>query len=39
MIAATVIAELCLPAEARVDQRVPKKLLVENGAPTATVRI
>ncbi|CAN5807397.1 DUF4391 domain-containing protein [soil metagenome] len=30
-----VIAALCLPADARVDQRVPKKLLVENGAPTA----
>ena len=35
MTAATVIAALCLPADARVDQRVPKKLLVENGAPTA----
>jgi hypothetical protein len=35
MTAATVIASLCLPADARVDQRVPKKLLVENGAPTA----
>ena len=35
MIAATVIAALCLPADVRVDQRVPKKLLVENGAPTA----
>ena len=32
---ATVIAALNLPADARVDQRVPKKLLVENGAPTA----
>ena len=29
------IAALALPPEARVDQRVPKKLLVENGAPTA----
>jgi len=28
------IAALALPAGARVDQRVPKKLLVENGAPT-----
>ena len=35
MTAATVIAALCLPDDARVDQRVPKKLLVENGAPTA----
>ena len=35
MTAGTVIAALGLPAEARVDQRVPKKLLVENGAPTA----
>lgn len=30
-----VIAALDLPSSARVDQRVPKKLLVENGAPTA----
>ncbi len=30
-----VIAALALPAEARVDQRVPKKLLMEQGAPTA----
>ena len=30
-----VIAALDLPPSARVDQRVPKKLLVENGAPTA----
>ncbi len=36
MTAATVIAALGLPAAARVDQRVPKKMLVENGAPTAT---
>ena len=36
--AADVIAALSLPPEARVDQRVPKKLLVENGAPTATDR-
>lgn len=35
MTADTVIAALNLPADARVDQRVPKKLLVENGAPTA----
>lgn len=30
-----VIAALSLPPESKVDQRVPKKLLVENGAPTA----
>ena len=30
-----IIEALALPPEARVDQRVPKKLLVENGAPTA----
>ena len=30
-----IIAALDLPPESRVDQRVPKKLLVENGAPTA----
>lgn len=29
-----VIDALALPADARVDQRVPKKLLVEQGAPT-----
>jgi hypothetical protein len=29
------IAALEIPATARVDQRVPKTLLVENGAPTA----
>ena len=32
---ADVIAALDIPPSARVDQRVPKKLLVENGAPTA----
>ncbi|MEQ1792957.1 MAG: DUF4391 domain-containing protein [Nitrospira sp.] len=32
---APVIDALVLPAEARVDQRVPKKLLTEHGAPTA----
>jgi hypothetical protein len=32
---AELIAALELPASARVDQRVPKKLLTENGAPTA----
>jgi len=31
----SIIDALGLPADARVDQRVPKKLLVENGAPTA----
>ena len=35
MTAAAVIYAMGLPADARVDQRVPKKLLVENGAPTA----
>src|ERR1035441_10112431 len=30
-----VINALALPADARVDQRVPKKLLTEQGAPTA----
>jgi hypothetical protein len=35
MTAADVVSALCLPADARIDQRVPKKLLVENGAPTA----
>ena len=32
---APIIHALALPPETRVDQRVPKKLLVENGAPTA----
>lgn len=31
----TLIEALDLPATSRVDQRVPKKLLLENGAPTA----
>lgn len=35
MKATDLIAALDLPASTRVDQRVPKKLLVENGAPTA----
>lgn len=35
MIVTDAIAALTLPPECRVDQRVPKKLLVENGAPTA----
>lgn len=30
-----VIAALALPADSRVDQRVPKKLFLEQGAPTA----
>lgn len=30
-----VINALAIPPEARVDQRVPKKLLLEHGAPTA----
>src|SRR5690606_11051058 len=34
MNAADVVAALDLPAVARVDQRVPKKLLIEHGAPT-----
>ena len=29
------LAALDLPASSRVDQRVPKKMLLENGAPTA----
>src|SRR5690606_22744410 len=33
---AAVIAALDLPPGARVDRRVPKMLLVEHGAPTAT---
>jgi len=35
MSAVAIIHALALPEGARVDQRVPKKLLVENGAPTA----
>lgn len=31
-----VVSALNLPESARVDQRVPKKLLLENGAPTAS---
>jgi len=34
MIADSLIEALDLPASSRVDQRVPKKLLLENGAPT-----
>ena len=33
---ATIITALDLPSRARVDTRVPKKMLVEQGAPTAT---
>lgn len=33
--AQTLIHALCLPESCRVDQRVPKKLLLENGAVTA----
>ncbi len=35
MSAEPIIAALALPPETRVEQRVPKKLLLENGAPTA----
>ena len=34
MTLASLISALALPTSCRVDQRVPKKLLVENGAPT-----
>lgn len=33
---APIIHALALPPETRVEQRVPKKLFVENGAPTAS---
>lgn len=36
MTAQDLISALDLPGSCRVDQRVPKKLLVENGAPTAS---
>lgn len=36
MTAERVIASLDLPQEAKVDQRIAKKLLIENGAPTAS---
>jgi hypothetical protein len=36
--AGEVVAALELPAPARVDRRVPKALLIEHGAPTATDR-
>lgn len=35
MTAQDLIAALALPSSCRVDQRVPKKMLIENGAPTA----
>ncbi|MBM4093239.1 MAG: DUF4391 domain-containing protein [Planctomycetes bacterium] len=35
MTAGAIIAALALPEDARVEQRVPKKLLMEQGAPTA----
>jgi hypothetical protein len=38
MTARAIIDALGLPAEARVDQRVPKKLLLEQGVPTAADR-
>lgn len=38
MTAVDLIAALDLPPGARVDRRVPKKLLVEHGAPTAADR-
>jgi len=38
MSVADLIAALDLPPGCRVDQRVPKKLLLENGAPTAADR-
>jgi hypothetical protein len=36
--AADLVAAFDLPAAARLDRRVPKKLLIENGAPTAADR-
>lgn len=33
-----VVKALALPERARIDQRVPKKMLAEHGAPTATDR-
>ena len=38
MTADDLLAALDLPAATRVDQRVPKKLFLENGAPTAADR-
>ena len=36
MKSADLVAALDLPSSARLDQRIPKKLLLEHGAPTAT---
>jgi hypothetical protein len=36
MNATEIVAALDLPASAQVDRRVPKTLIIENGAPTAT---
>lgn len=33
-----ILTALALPADTRLDQRIPKKLLLENGAPTAADR-
>lgn len=30
----SLLEALDLPSQARIDQRIPKKLLIENGAPT-----
>lgn len=38
MSAARLIGALALPLEARVDRRIPKKLLLEHGTPTAADR-
>lgn len=38
MILRDLITALELPTGSRVDQRIPKKLLVENGAPTAATK-
>jgi len=38
MTADDLLAALDLPTATRVDQRVPKKLFLENGAPTAADR-
>ncbi len=38
MTAEWLIHALALPPEAHVDQRIPKKLFQEHGAPTATDR-
>ena len=35
MISAALIDAMALPPDSRLDQRVPKKLLLEQGAPTA----